>query len=61
MLPDKDHPLWKLAQSLVALAGIGLLVIHSLYGGHAGLDLSDAAGAGGGLLGAKLIYQILKG
>lgn len=29
-LPDKDHPIWKVAQSLIALVGLGILTIHGV-------------------------------
>ena len=59
-----DHPLWKLAQSLIALAGLYLLATHGVSlaeGLHSGPDLGDAAGIGGAALAGKLIYQVLKG
>lgn len=60
-LPDKDHPLWKLAQSLVALLGLVLAARHAAIGEHVAVDLSDAAGLGGAALGAKLLLQAWRG
>lgn len=58
MLPDKDHPLWKLAQSVVTLVGLIVLVTHGFDGAHAGgVDVADATGAGSLALGGKLLYQ----
>lgn len=61
MLPDKDHPLWKTAQTACAVIGIGILVWH-LEHGASGVDADAVVAGGGGLaVGAKLLWQSLKG
>ena len=60
--PEKDHPAWKLAQSIVALVGLAILVFHGIDGGHAGgVDVEDGAGVAALGLAGKLVYQALKG
>lgn len=56
--PEKDHPVWTLAQSIVALIAILVLVLHP-NGAHRGSvpDMNDAAGMGGLALAAKLLWQ----
>lgn len=60
-LPEKDHPVWKLAQSIVALVPILWVSYHAAHGHTSGVDLSDAAGAGGAALAIKLLVQQMKG
>ena len=58
-MPDKDHPIWKLAQGLIALAGLIWLGSHGMS-----LETLDADGAATGAVGVgitgKLVYQFLK-
>lgn len=54
-LPPADHPIWKLLQGLVSLAGLLILVTHGIDGGHTGgPDLEDAAGGLGVLTATRL-------
>lgn len=59
-LPPTDHPLWKVAQGALAVAGLTILVWHGMGGEHAGLDAADGAGALGVGLAGKLFYQFLR-
>jgi len=59
-LPDKDHPIWKLAQSIVAIAGLAVFAAFGLDHAPA-IDLDTAAGLGGAAVGSKLLYQLVKG
>lgn len=44
--PDRDHPIWKIVQALISLAGLLVVVRHGLLHAHAGrLDATDAVGA----------------
>ena len=62
-LPDKDHPAWKIGQTLAFAVLVGVLAIHGEDGGHAAsgkgfhLDLNDLLGAGGVAGFAKLWFQ----
>ena len=57
-----NHPIWKLAQSIVALVGLSIVAFHGIDGGHiGGVDLEDGAGVAGLGLAGKLVYQALKG
>lgn len=61
-LPAKGHPIWKILHGLIAVAGIGILALHGVDGGHSG-HLPDAED-GAGLLGlgaaGKLFYDYLR-
>ena len=59
--PDKDHPVWTLAQSVVALIAVLILVAHP-NGAHQATmpDMNDAAGLGGLALAAKLLWQQIR-
>lgn len=59
-LPEKDHPVWKLAQSIVALVPLLWVSYHAWHGHAGGVDLSDAAGVGGAALAMKLLVQQFK-
>lgn len=52
-LLDAAHPVWRLAQGIVAIVGIWVAAAH----GHAGgVDASDAAGVGGAALAGRLAW-----
>lgn len=60
-LPDKDHPAWKLAQSVVTVIGLAIVVWHLREHGD---NLSIGEGASGAVgvgLGGKLAVQFLRG
>lgn len=59
-MPPADHPLWKIAQGALAVAGLTILVWHGVGGEHAGLDAADGAGAIGLGVAGKLFYQFLR-
>lgn len=63
-LIDKDHPVWKLAQSIVALALLYLLTkegIQVVNSAHSITpDFSDIGGMAGLGIAGKLIYQYFK-
>lgn len=59
-LPDKDHPVWKIIQTLVSALCIGFFSFHGISegAGHSlNPDVNDAAGVGGLALAVKLIFQ----
>lgn len=58
-MPDKDHPIWKLAQSIIALIGIVWFSYHSVSAGNVDTD-GVASGVGSGILSGKLLYQYLR-
>lgn len=60
-MPDKDHPVWKLLQSLVSLGGLAILAWH--FGDHSdGLSGKEAvSGLVGGGLASKLAVQFVRG
>lgn len=57
-LPNKNHPIWKLMQSVIALIALFIFIYH----GHEGLrfDMNDASGVVGMGVIVKLIYQFIK-
>lgn len=56
---DKDSPVWKTLQVMFSVIGIGILVWHME---HTGVDGDSVVfGAGGGAVGVKLLWQLLKG
>lgn len=59
-MPEKDHPVWKLAQSLVSVIGLGILAFH--FADHTeGLNAQEAvSGAVGGGIGLKLATQFIQ-
>ena len=60
-LPPVGHPLWKMAQGVLALSGLAIVSWHGMSGGHDGVvDVSDGAGALGLGLTGKLIWNLLK-
>jgi hypothetical protein len=60
-LPDKDHPVWKTIQGILALSAIIFAAYHGMEGFHqSGLDKSDAAGMGGLGLAGKLVWQYMR-
>lgn len=60
-MPDKDHPVWKTLQTAFAVIGIGILVWHMEHAPQA-LDTDSVVAGGGGLaVGAKLLWQSVKG
>ena len=58
-----DHPIWKVAQSVVGVIGLTILVTHGVDGGHqsTGLDREDLAGAVGMVAAGNVARQLLKG
>lgn len=60
-LPPSDHPIWKVLQGLISLAGISILVFHGVDGGHtSGPDAEDAAGVGGLALASRMAWVFFK-
>jgi len=58
--PPPDHPLWKLAQSLIALLALLIIVVHPTGAHHAAVpDMNDLIGVGGVGLAGKLLWQQL--
>lgn len=59
-LPEKDHPIWKILQGVLALGGLYILAMHSwagMEGTHTpGVDTGDIAGIGGTLVGVRLAW-----
>jgi hypothetical protein len=56
-LPDKDHPIWKLAQMVLSIIILAMVAKHGLndISGHA-LDLTDVIGGG---VASKFILELL--
>lgn len=52
-LPPPSHPLWKLAQACVVIAGLTIFLLH---GSH---HLEDAAGVGAGGVGGYMIRNLI--
>lgn len=64
-LPEKDHPVWKLAQSLVALAALAIWAYHGEWGPptpiqEAGTHTPDMIGLMGSGVAAKLAWQFFR-
>lgn len=51
----KDHPVWKVAQALIAVVGLAILVIHG------STHLSDGAGVVGAGVGGWLLNSLFGG